>query len=621
MHGMLLFWVSDYSLPLKAKGKLMNIFNRPGTALRGSCAAVMAVSLSLFGAQAAIAADKDWPHYGGSPWNERHADLKQINRNNVAQLTPRIVFQLASPMNGLVGSPLVVDGKLYMPASNGYVHAFDLRTGQNLWIFEHKGNYGPPSLGGGGGWNDVGGAGGFGAGNMPNCCSNQKRGLAYANGTIFDANIDASVIAIDATTGKKKWEVRALTKEEDPSGNSGYNSAPTIVGDTIVIGTSGGETKARQFITAYDQKTGAQVWRWYSIPAPDGSDPLAPDGWWKFSDTTAYGLKLPWRNLEQERQLKDILPDGWKTGGGPIWMPVVYDAELNLIYASIGNPNPDLDGRTRPGDNLFTNSIVAIDATTGKTRWYFQILPHDLWDRDPASPPVVTMLEGRKVVVQAGKIGWLFVLDAKTGEYIRKSETFVPAENSWEVPVAKMGPWVTPGASGGNNWSPISVDQERKVAFVGAVHQPTRYSREATIGPELARGRDKPQNLGGDWQFDAKGSHGVFSAIDLTSGKILWQNKSPTGETEVYLGGVLSTSTGLVFQGEGDGNLVALDAGNGDVMWKFQTGAGVNAPPIAFELDGEEFIAVASGGSKLWGTPYGHSVFVFGLPKVWTPAK
>jgi glucose dehydrogenase len=231
------------------------------------------------------------------------------------------------------------------------------------------------------------------------------------------------------------------------------------------------------------------------------------------------------------------------------------------------------------------------------------------------------MLEGRKVVVQAGKIGWLFVLDAKTGEYIRKSETFVPAENFWEVPVAKMGPWVTPGASGGNNWSPISVDQERKVAFVGAVHQPTRYSREATIGPELARGRDKPQNLGGDWQFDAKGSHGVFSAIDLTSGKILWQNKSPTGETEVYLGGVLSTSTGLVFQGEGDGNLVALDAGNGDVMWKFQTGAGVNAPPIAFELDGEEFIAVASGGSKLWGTPYGHSVFVFGLPKVWTPAK
>jgi PQQ-dependent dehydrogenase (methanol/ethanol family) len=576
--------------------------------LNGLPAGSLFLALTILCTNAAIAADKDWLHYGGNPWNERHAELKEITKENVAQLTPRHILQIPTPMNGLVGSPLVVDGVLYMPSSNGWVHAFDLRSSQKIWSFEHKGNYGPQS-----------GAGlmsaGFGSGGAPTCCSNQTRAVGYANGTIFTANIDASVIAIDAKTGKKKWEVLGVAKEDNPGGIYGYNSQPVIAGDNIVIGTTGGEAATRHHITAYDQATGKQVWRWYAIPAPDGSDPVAPSGWWKFSDTTAYGVKLPYRDLEQEKQLKDVYPNTWKVGGGPVWMPVVFDPELNLIFASVGNPNPDMDGRPRPGDNLFTNSIVAIDATTGKTRWYFQIAPHDLWDRDPASPPVVTMLEGRKVVVQAGKIGWLFVLDAKTGEFIRMSEAFVPQENMWAAPGPTMGPWVSPAGSGGNEWSPISVDRERKLGFVGALYLPFQFQREKKVEKDHLGRPATGLNLGGTWNFDMKKQRGYFSAIDLTTGKIKWQVKSPT----LYVGGVMSTSTGLVFLGEAEGNLAAFDADTGSLLWQYNTGAGVNAPPIAFELDGEEFVAVAAGGSKMWGTQLGNSVVVFGLPKKWEP--
>lgn len=298
-------------------------------------------------------------------------------------------------------------------------------------------------------------------------------------------------------------------------------------------------------------------------------------------------------------------------------MPVVFDPELNLIYASVGNPNPDMDGRTRPGDNLFTNSIVAIDAKTGKTRWYFQISPHDLWDRDPSSPPVVTMLEGRKVVVQAGKIGWLFVLDAKTGEFIRMSEAFMPQENMWVAPGPEMGPWVSPAGSGGNEWSPISVDRKRKLGFVGALYLPFQYKRQGVHDDDHMGRLAKGLNLGGTWKYDMKKTGGFLSAIDLTTGKIKWQVTSPLP----YIGGVMSTSAGLLFQGEATGNLSAFDADSGKLVWQFNTGAGVNAPPIAFEIDGEEFIAVAAGGSKMWETPLGNSVFVFGLPKAWKASK
>jgi glucose dehydrogenase len=266
---------------------------------------------------------------------------------------------------------------------------------------------------------------------------------------------------------------------------------------------------------------------------------------------------------------------------------------------------------------LYTSSIVAIDAKSGKTRWYFQIEPHGLWDRDQVTPPVVTMLEGRKVIVHAGKTGIMFVLDAKTGAFIRKSEIFVPHKNMWVAPT-ETPVTVTPGAGGGNSWSPISVDNQRKLGFVGAMHLPVEFTRGKDVNPSEHLGRMREvTDLGGSWKYDMTRTKGYFSAIDLSTGKIKWQNVSP----QIFVGGVFSTSTGLVFQGESDGNLTAFDSDTGETLWQFNTGAGVNAPPIGFELDGEEFIAVAAGGTSLWGSPKGDCVFVFGLPKAWKPAK
>jgi glucose dehydrogenase len=353
------------------------------------------------------------------------------------------------------------------------------------------------------------------------------------------------------------------------------------------------------------------------IPAPDGSDPVAPDGWWgDFVEETAYGQKTTWRDLDQEKANKEKYKESWRIGGGSMWMPVTYDPDLDLIFVGTGNANPDMDGRGRPGDNLYTSSIVAIDAKTGKTRWYFQVEPHGLWDRDQITPPVVTMLDGRKVIVHASKTSIMVVLDAETGAYIRKSEVLVPQKNMWVAP--SLTPvTVSPAAGGGNTWSPISVDSKRKLGFVGALNIEVEYTLEKEVDDSEHLGRStEGMTLGGDWKYDMTSVSGYFSAVDLTTGKIKWQNKSPLP----FIGGVLSTSTGLVFQGESDGHLTAFDAETGETLWQFNTGAGVNAPPIAFKLDGEEFVAVAAGGTSLWGSPKGDAVFVFGLPRKWEPA-
>jgi PQQ-dependent dehydrogenase (methanol/ethanol family) len=547
----------------------------------------------------------EWTYYGGNYWNERHAKLSTINVSNVSKLVPRRVFQLGKVQYSLSASPLVIDGVLYISGSDGMVQAFDIRTGMRKWTFVHKMDLGTNV-------SQIYGTAG------PACCSNTNRGVAYASGTVFVGTLDAKMIAIDANTGKKKWEVWGVEPEDNAGGIYGYNSAPVAIGNMVVIGSTGGESPTRHHLTAFDQKTGKQIWRWYSIPAPDGSDPVAPGGWWgDFVEETAYGQKTTYRNLKEERANVDKYKDSWMIGGGPMWMPVTYDSELNLIFVGTGNANPDMDGRGRPGDNLFTCSIVAIDASTGKTVWYFQIEPHGLWDRDAVSPPVVTMLEGRKVIVHAGKTGIMFVLDAATGEYLRKSEIFVPHKNMWSAP-SSTPVTITPAAAGGNEWSPISVDAVRKLGFVGGLNLAVEYTLGKEVDESEHLGRStKTLTLGGDWTYDMTSARGYFSAIDLTTGKIKWQNESPFP----YIGGVLSTSTGLVFQGEADGHLTSFDAETGEILWQFNTGAGVHAPPIAFSLDGEEFIAVAAGGSSLWGSAKGDAVFVFGLPKKWKSVK
>jgi glucose dehydrogenase len=286
-------------------------------------------------------------------------------------------------------------------------------------------------------------------------------------------------------------------------------------------------------------------------------------------------------------------------------MTPAYDKESNTIFAAVGNPSPDLDGSVRPGDNLYTDCVVAIDATTGKTKWYYQTVPHDVWDLDAVSPPVVVNVDGKKAVVHAGKTGWLYVLDAATGKLIRRSDAFVPQENMFALPTPE-GTRMLPGANGGAEWSPIAIDPNLGYAYVAALHQPMHY-----------KVHNAPWEKGRLWLGSAfvaipgEEQYGLFSAINLKTGKIAWQNKVP----QPMMGGSLSTAGGLTFTGEGNGNFNAFDSKSGKLLWQFNGGAGCNSAPMTFMHEGEQFIAVACGGNFQLSYPLGDALIVFGLPK------
>ena len=237
---------------------------------------------------------------------------------------------------------------------------------------------------------------------------------------VYMGTLDAHLVALDAKTGKVLWDIEVA----DPAVGYSITHAPLIIGDNVIVGVSGGEYGIRGHVTAYNAVTGKQVWRWYSIPAPKGDptfDDKAPNGWWgTWATKTAEGATCI-ATSPRKRPTAPSTPMPGRRGGGGVWMTPAYDPESNTIFLAVGNPSPDLDGSIRPGDNLYTDAIVAIDATTGKTKWYYQTVPHDVWDLDAVSPPVVTTLGGKKVVVHAGKTGWVYVLDAATGKLVRRT--------------------------------------------------------------------------------------------------------------------------------------------------------------------------------------------------------
>jgi PQQ-dependent dehydrogenase (methanol/ethanol family) len=522
-------------------------------------------------------AQGNWTTYGGTDWNQRWSTLARITTSNVSRLVPRMLFQTGtSKLGSLETTPLVVDGTMYVttPYSEAII-AYDLRTNKQLWRQEPK------------------------IGTTITCCGPVNRGVAVGGGTVFVGTLDARLLAFDARTGKPKWDVEVA----DPTFGYSITMAPLIVGEHVIVGVSGGEYGIRGHLDAYDMATGKQVWRWYSIPAP-GDDPVATNGWWGTWATHAEDADLH-RDIAREKADSTKYADAWKTGGGGVWTTPSYDKASNTIYATVGNPSPDLDGSVRPGDNLFTDGIVAIDATTGKTKWYYQTVPHDVWDLDATSPSVVTELGGKKVVLHAGKTGWLYAVDAATGKLVRKSQNLVPHENMFALPTAK-GTRMLPGANGGSEWSPISVNPKLGYAFVAALHQPMNYITHTA-----------PWEKGRLWLGSAfvaipgEEQYGLFSAIDLKTGKIAWQNKVP----QPMMGGSLSTAGGLTFTGEGNGNFNAYDSKTGKLLWQFNAGAGCNGTPMSFELDKEQFIGMACGGNFQLSYPLGAAILIFGLPK------
>ncbi|HEU6451693.1 MAG TPA: PQQ-binding-like beta-propeller repeat protein [Gemmatimonadaceae bacterium] len=537
---------------------------------------VVVFTFVFAGATTALQAQSNWTTYGGSDWNQRWSNLDQINTKNVGSLVPRMVLQTGTKPGSFENTPIVDGDVMYVTTPyNDAVFAYDLAKKKELWRFGYK--LAPATY----------------------CCGPNNRGVALADGKVFFGTLDGHLVALDASTGKQVWDAELAPVDSSYS----ITAAPLVVGKNVVVGVSGGEYGIRGHLDAVDIASGKPAWRWYSIPAP-GEDSVAPNGWWGTWAPKAEEADLH-RDIAREKADSAKYPDSWKRGGGGVWMTPAYDKELNLLYFTVGNPSPDLDGSVRPGDNLFTDCIVAVDATTGKTRWYYQVVPHDVWDLDQTSPPVVMTLDGQKVVVQAGKTAWMYVLDAKTGKLVRKTENFTPQKNMFALPTAE-GTLMLPGANGGSEWSPISVDPKLHYAFVAGLNQPMLYK----VHPA-------PYEKGRLWLGSAfnlapgASQNGTFTAIDLSTGKIAWQKQME----EPMMGGSVATAGGLVFTGEGNGNFNAFDAKTGKLLWQFNGGAGCNAAPMSFEWHGEQLIGVACGGNFQLGYPLGGAVFVFGLPK------
>jgi glucose dehydrogenase len=496
----------------------------------------------------------DWARYGGDYGNERFSPLDEITTNNVERLVPAYVVQ-TSTIGPFEGSPIVHDGVLYISTPSDGIKAVDAKTGDALW------QRSPIS------------------GDFRICCGPVNRGVAVGAGLVVIGQLDAKLVALDAHSGKPKWSTVVADNRDGYS----ITMAPLIYKASVLIGVAGGEFGIRGSLSSYALRDGRLQWRWYSTD---------PQHWRSFSTgNTGDG---PARNINQEKADYPAFADAWKHGGGPIWTTPAIDPVRNAIYLSTGNPWPGLFGRTRPGDNLFTDCIVALDATSGKLKWYFQETPHDVHDRDAAAPPMLFDMtrNGRTVaaVAEVSKNGRLYILDRDNGRLIDDRLRLGILAAAAKTPPTDL--------EGGSNWSPLSFNPQLGYLIVCASHHVKRGSSEDTAAQATA-----PQ------KHAVAERYGLASAVDVGHGAIVWQDQFDLG----LVGGSVSTAGGLTFFGEAFGDFDAVDTQTGRLLWQFQTGAGVNAPPIVFRAGDDEFVAVASGGNRQIGTPYGDALFVFHL--------
>jgi glucose dehydrogenase len=351
-------------------------------------------------------------------------------------------------------------------------------------------------------------------------------------------------------------------------------------------------------MAAFDEATGRALWR-FDVTGP---------GWeGEYRTNTPDGVPLH-RNVARERADAPSHPDAWRYGGGSIYATPVVDAERNLLIFGTGNPSPQMADASRPGDNLYTSSLVALDLRTGRMVWHYQQVPHDRWGYDAASSPVLLEVVERgapvPAVAQASKTGWVFVHDRRDGRLLFRSRPFVPQRNLFMPPRPGNGVVIAPGIAGGANWSPSAYDPGRRLFYVAALHLPTRYIAQKAQRPDgsllqYASTRD------GDERW------GTLTALDLArEGEVRWQVKTD----EPLVGGVLATAGGLVFSGAGRGVFAAFASGSGRRLWSWQCDAGVNAPPVSYRVGGRQVVAVAVGGNALFGFKQGDAVMAFSLP-------
>lgn len=522
---------------------------------------------------------RDWPHYGGQHSAWRYSALDQIHAGNVGKLKPVWVFQTGDYEGGLQATPIVRDGVLFFSTCHNWVFAIDAATGKELWQYRYPLPeastiiYGP--------WN---------------------RGVAVGDGRVFMGTLDNHVVALDQQSGRELWRVNV---EDSRQCGCNITGAPLVVKDKVIVGVTGGDSAHRGYLTAFDVKTGRLAWRFWTIPGP--GEP-GHDTW------------------EGE---------SWKYGGGATWMTGSYDAELNLVYWSVGNPAADFYGGEREGANLYTDSVVALDADTGKLVWYYQQIPHDVWDFDTAYECVLLDLavEGRlrKLLLNVNKGGYTFVVDRTNGKFI--SAWPVAKHINWIQGVSKTGELIgrnepavsevkvlCPSIGGGRSWNQGAYSPRTGWFYTVGLE----WCQEVTAQPEEPR--EGQVFFGGTTKVlhpPGEEAHSHLDAYDPVTGKKQWSYRSKY----LLLASVLATAGDLVFTGDPEGDFFALDARDGRRLWSFPTGSGHRGSAVTYEINGRQYVATPAGwGSALAGLMAevwpeterfrkGSALFVFALPE------
>jgi quinohemoprotein ethanol dehydrogenase len=539
----------------------------------------------------------DWITYGGALNNQRYSSLNHVNTSNVSQLKGVWMSRLGSGRGSkyrFEADPVVVDGVMYIPTGNDDIFALDAKTGKKIWEWDSD----IPQV------NDL------------ICCGWDNRGVAVGDGRVYTGLLDGSFVALDQTSGKLLWR----TQLEDYHDGYSLTGAYRYYDGLVFTGISGAEKGIRGRMTALDAKDGHEVWRFYTIPGPGD---VGGDTWPSATDP------------DPEKA------SAFTHGGASIWQAPTIDPDLGMLYFTTGNAGPDYDGEMRPGDNLFSASFVALDYKTGQYKWHFQQVHHDIWDFDAPSPTVLfEQTYGgvqRKGIYQAGKTGWVYYLDRTNGQpLIGIDEKPVPQEPRnataatqpypvgdpfmdqcpealpafplmgciftpfWDIPVL-----LRPTGSGGSEWSPSAYSPQTGYSYVFA------GQTDSTLAMRyLPFEHGKTYSLGASVPALGASIKSTFTAIDSRTNKIAWQQVND-GEQSY---GALATAGGLVFKGQVDGNLVAVDATSGAELWRFQTGLGISAPPMTWSDGKDQFVTVAVGGNRGGATTLdGDEVWTFSL--------
>lgn len=554
------------------------------------------------------APEDHWITNGGSLKNQRYSPLTDINATNVGQLKGVWLTHLngsgTASKYSAEAQPLVYEGVIYVATGADDVFAVSVDTGKILWEYKAHLDNSISTV----------------------CCGWLSRGVALGDGKVYIGQLNGKLVALDQKTGKVKWTKQAV---EWRKGHT-LTAAPLYVDGKVITGTAGGEYGTRGRVMAFDARTGKEVWRFYTIPGPG----------------------------EAGHETWPQKGDAWKHGGAPVWQTPSVDPELGLIYFSTGNAGPDVDGSQREGDNLYAASIVALELKTGKLRWAYQMVHHDIWDYDAPSPTVLfdATIDGKLVkgIGEPEKTGWLYLLDRTNGKPIYPiPEKPVPQnaqqKTSPTQPIPSIAPFaahvptpeqleqvkkaakadsavaakevftpfwkdmvvVAPGPAGGTNWQPSSYDPKNNLFFVCGQDSVSGITSETEAkgkpGPDGAVPQEVGSVMGTGTGFN---SPGYFVAFNVVTGKVAWEKRDP--KSSCYSGSAV-TAGNLVFVGSNAGELQAFEATTGKPLWKFQTGAGANNVATIFRHKGKQYVTFYAGGNALAGTAHGDNLWLFAL--------